>query len=346
MSTLQLSTSSRRRTFRECPRKHKLAYLDGWKTVRVSDALHVGTAFHLGLEHWWQDAPHAAAALEHVEGKGRDPFEQARIDAMLVGYHYRWIGDRKRYRVIGVEIPFEGPLLNPDTGETAINWRFAGKVDGLAVENVTNETIVVEHKTTSDAIEGDDADYWQKLSMDDQCSAYTVGATFLGHEPRYVLYDVARKPALKPLKATPPEKRKRKKNGDWYAWVRLEDETPAAYFKRLVDELLDKPERYYQRKLIPRDDYQLREFMRDTWALTKQMDAAFLDDLHPRNPDACHRFGRCGFYDICSLGLDPAEHPDRWERKTSQNEELETDDDGHDDDWFAEFDPGREAAHA
>lgn len=345
MSTLQLSTSSRRRTFRECARKHQLAYLEGWKPVRISDALHVGTAFHVGLEHWWRsDAGPCDEALASVADSGRDEYEQARIDAMLVGYHHRWKSDRSKYSVIFVEAGFEGPLVNPDTGETAINWRFAGKIDALVRDLTMDETIIVEHKTTSDAIEGDDADYWQKLTMDDQCSAYAVGATFLGHEPRYVLYDVARKPSLKPYLATPEDKRKRKKNGEWYANVRLKDETPSEHFDRLVSELTTKPDKYYQRKLIPRDDYQLREFMRDTWALTKLMDAAHLDGLHPRNPDSCNRYGRCWAFDICSLGLNPAEHPDRYERKTSQNEELENDDDG--DDWFAEFDQAREAPNA
>lgn len=345
--TLQLSTSSRRGTFRLCPKKHELAYIDGWKTVTTSTALRIGTAVHTGLEAWWVD-PFPESALNAVSGAAKDEYEQAKLDAMLIGYHEKWKSEAKHYEVIGVELGFEAPMLHHKTLDSFISWGIAGKIDGLVIDKRTRETVIVEHKTCSEEIEGDDANYWQKLTMDDQCSAYVVGANALGYDPSTIIYDVIRKPSIRPRMATPVEKRRKKKNGDYYANVRLDDETAQEYHERVLEDIRSRPSHYYQRRSVPRMASQVKAFMQDTWDLTQLMDFSEASGIAPRNPDACFKYGRaCGFYDICTLGLDPEDHPDRWVKKTSQNEELEEEknDDG-DDDWFAEFDPGRTAAHA
>lgn len=66
---------------------------------------------------------------------------------------------------------------------------------------------VVEHKSTSLDI-GEGSPYWKRLILDGQISNYNTGTRALGHEPVGVLYDVIRKPTLRPLKATPLEERK------------------------------------------------------------------------------------------------------------------------------------------
>jgi hypothetical protein len=69
--------------------------------------------------------------------------------------------------------------------------------------------LVVEHKTTSSDI-GPGSAYWAKLTLDTQVSAY-LGA----HEGvEGMLYDVIRKPGIRPYKATPPADRKYTKAKD------------------------------------------------------------------------------------------------------------------------------------
>lgn len=66
--------------------------------------------------------------------------------------------------------------------------------------------IVVEHKTAGEDI-SPGALYWRKLTLDSQCSNYFVLARALGYEPEELLYDVVRKLAIEPLRATPEEER-------------------------------------------------------------------------------------------------------------------------------------------
>lgn len=73
---------------------------------------------------------------------------------------------------------------------------------------------VVEHKTANADI-GPGTTYWKRLVLDGQVSTYLPGTRALGHaDVRGVLYDVIRKPTIRPLKATPPEQREYTKPRD------------------------------------------------------------------------------------------------------------------------------------
>ena len=73
---------------------------------------------------------------------------------------------------------------------------------------------VVEHKTANADI-GPGTTYWKRLVLDGQVSTYLPGTRALGHaDVRGVLYDVIRKPTIRPLKATPVEQREYTKPRD------------------------------------------------------------------------------------------------------------------------------------
>ena len=86
-------------------------------------------------------------------------------------------------------------------------------------------TVLIEHKTSSADIE-DGSAFWKRLRLDSQSSNYLTGSKAVGFDPKAVLFDVIRKPRIKPLKATPVESRKYKKDGGLYANQRENDETP------------------------------------------------------------------------------------------------------------------------
>ena len=67
--------------------------------------------------------------------------------------------------------------------------------------------VVVEHKTTSEEI-ALGSPYWKRLELDAQVTKYLGGARALGYDPQHVLYDVIRKPRIRPMLATPVEARK------------------------------------------------------------------------------------------------------------------------------------------
>ncbi len=320
-----LLTNSRFRCRRECHRKHHIQYVEGWRPVRASEAMFFGTLAHTGLEAWWKaGADRLGAALEAVQNGAWDAYQQAAVEELLAGYELRWghLMDEGRFEVIAIEETFTVPMINPATGGVSRTWAFAGKVDGIIRDCQTGALFLLEHKTTGDTICDPAALYWQKLAMDYQVSHYFIGAEALGHEVAGCLYDVLLRPQLRPYKATPEEKRKYKKDGALYGNQRAEDETPDAYRIRVREDIEDKPEKYFQRRDVFRTDSDIQDYLFDAWAEGRSMREAELAGRAPRNPEACHRFGTCSFWDICANGLKPEDDPDRFERVEDVHPEL------------------------
>lgn len=322
-----LLTVSRMRTWRNCRRKHRLEYLEGWRPKVEGEALRGGRIGHVGLEAWW-GAEHGVrldAALGAIEGRVDDPYERVAMEELLTGYDRQWAAGMDRYEVLAVEESFTLPLINPETGAASRTWLLAGKVDGVLRDLVTDQVVLLEHKLTAESFASDADTWWLKLGMDAQVSHYYLGAESLGHRPEGCLYDVLLRPRLRPLKATPPEKRKYKANGVLYANQRDRDETPEEYGARVRADIAENPAKYFQRRVIPRTDNDLREYLADTWAEGRMMREAEISGRAPRSPEACHRFGQCWAWDHCANGLRLEDHPEAFERLEDVHPELELD---------------------
>lgn len=320
-----LLTISRLRTRRECQRKHKLMYLDGWRPVTPGEALRFGSLLHTGLEAWWKydRTDRLAVALAAIKGRGIDPFEQVAAEALLAGYNARW-GSDDRYEVIAVEEVFFVPLLNPQTGASSRTWVLAGKLDAVLLDRETDRKLLLEHKTSTDNIANPTDPFWLKLGMDGQISHYYLGAEGKGHSAEGCLYDVLLRPRQEPLKATPVEKRKYKqKTGELYANQRDRDETPEEYQARICADIESDFNKYFQRREIARTQRDIVEYLGDVWDEGRMMRDAELAERAPRNPEACHRFGQCWAWDICAYGLNPADHPEKFQKLEDVHPELE-----------------------
>ena len=153
--------------------------------------------------------------------------------------------------------------------------------------------VVVEHKTTSaDITPG--SPYWRRLALDAQVSLYLGGAGSL-------LYDVIKKPSLRPLRATPVEARRYTKAGTLYAAQREADETPDAYEARLLADIAQHPDAYYQRGTVVRTEEEAQEAGRDVWMTARMIRESRYLDAWPRNPSACDAYGRtCDYWPVCS----------------------------------------------
>lgn len=250
-----------------------------------------------------------------------DPFDLARAEAMLRGYHARWCDEA--YEVIAVEAEFRAPLINPETGASSRTWQRGGKLDVVVREASGPRRLgVVEHKTASEDITPG-SPYWRKLRMDGQVSGYFLGADALGFPAEFCLYDVLAKPALRPYKATPIEDRKFKKDGTLYASQRTEDETPEAFRDRCLEAIIADPNAYFRRGEVVRLEAEAEEALFDDWQTAQQMREGERLRRFPRNPDACFKWGRaCDFFDVCS-GEASIEDPARFRRSEHVNPELE-----------------------
>jgi len=312
---MEYVTASRLRALRKCARLDRYRYADGWRSRRDPEALTLGTLVHRGLEAWWQHGT-LEAAFAAMQPPAEDWSVQIRAEEMLRGYHERW--HPNEYQVAGVEEEFDVPLLDPDTFEPHPTFRLAGKIDARI--RTAEGVMVVEHKTSSEDI-GPASDYWLRLHMDPQLSAYMIGAESFGESPVGCLYDVLRKPAIRPLAATPVENRKYTKDGRLYANQREQDETPDEYRARVRGAITAD---YYVRREIPRIESQIADFLADAVAEVNTLAFRSAAGIAPRNPDACFQMGRCPFWVCCSTGSDPSDHEDMFERSDRVHAELST----------------------
>lgn len=390
MADRSLLTNSRIAKFRGCPRSHYLAYTLGYRAVRSALPLRFGTAGHRALEAYWRARMvHGStrdqwidAALASLRSNPEElvPHDHAKLRAMVLGYFATW--SAWDLEVLGVEVEFTSPLLNPETGGRSQTYDLAGKMDALVRSRRTNAIAIVEHKFTSSSAEVGSA-YRERLAIDSQIDQYFAGAHALGHEAQYVLYDVLTKPALRPLAATPLDKRvlvrekvrlEKPKVGkyarppsladeskDDYAarcvaargayalrksealaahatrvkeaaslapsrlkkGQRAEDETPDEYEARLIEAIQKDPSRYYQVVRVPRLEEREREHAFDVWQIGRSIADAERMNRHPRNADACFRYGApCEFWSVCTNAAS-IDDPYRYRKASSVHEELD-----------------------
>lgn len=212
---MHLLTSSRIKQRRTCPRADWHRYEQGLVSVAPeSGSTALGTAVHSGLESWWTAwqttdglgaLDGAMCALQASECLQGDAFTMAKASAMMLAYDARWSRWAATVTVLGVEVPFRTALRHPISGVAARTWAVAGKID-LIVRLADGRVALADHKTTSaDARSG--SDYSRRLTLDPQVSTYFLGCEALGMPADLALWDVLRKPDVRPLLATPAESR-------------------------------------------------------------------------------------------------------------------------------------------
>lgn len=285
----------------------------------------------------------ALAALDaHVAANPwRDPDAAAVIGAkvrgLMVGYDARW-GDAEWALEGEPEQVIHLPLINPETGRTSRTFTQAGKFDGIV--SGYGKRLLLEHKSASEDIADPSATYWRRLAIDSQVSSYMLKSWQAGEKLDGALYDVIRKPAIRPKKLAKADLAEISAKGtycgfevapaEYEAVLRGQgDETPYLYSLRVASEALAEPDRYYQRRMIPRLDDDVAEYAVELWAVADEIRLARVSGRHFRNSSACMEFSRpCEYLGICS-GYD---QPDsgNWQRAADVHSELPGVDDGRD----------------
>lgn len=324
MEQKQTLTNSSLTTFKTCPRKFELQYVMGYVPAKDSEPLRFGRLFHGALEAW-------ALAKENkcelgmqrirdlsAESQDVDPYMQAKAVALLEGYHARYKDEP--YTLVAAEQQFRAPLLNPDTAQASRLFDLEGVIDRI-VQDMSGRVLILETKTTADDI-SQDSDYWRRLGMDSQVSGYYLGAEALGLHIETCLYDVIKKPELRPYKSTPVEKRQYKKDGTLYASQRETDETPDEYLERLRTDIASRPDYYYARREVPRSANDLAEYLSDAWQISQSLRAFQLKGKFPRYVNACTTvMGTCQYFRFCSNQAS-LEDTTLFRKKENMHEEL------------------------
>lgn len=309
---LELLTESRAEVAERCKREEKLRYVDGLIPRTIAEGMRFGTLGHHALEAWWKactlDPPignerlvDAIMAARTKATPASDAFEVAKLEALLEGYDARW--GAEQFEVLGVELEFRAPLVNPATGAPSRTFERAGKMDVVARQ--AGRVVIIEHKFPGEDIAPGSV-FWSTLRIAGQSSGYIRGAESLGYrDVAGVIYDAVRRPALEPLKATPVEQRKYTKAtktepSRLYANQRERDETVDEYRNRVRADIAENPDKYYQRGTVVRLERDLLEHDGERWFLGQTLREHHRLGLAPRTVGACRRYGSmCSYFPLC-----------------------------------------------
>jgi len=290
----KILTNSQRKTFFKCPKKWHFENVICRRPIDENAALAFGTAFHKFLEKWWL----GAVSSEGFEALN-NAFEQAKLNAMIEAYESVWGSHHIDFSEAQTEVKFSIPI-KANVKDSA--WNYEGKIDAV-VEHEGNAWLV-EHKTTSmDIALG--SDYWQRLEIDGQIEGYIFGyAKSTGIVPAGVIYDVAKKPQIRPL-------RQDKDN----------PETPEEYEARCYETIMKEPDKYLVRQKIYKTADKIAEFEKTLYHSARMIDYAVNNSFFPANADGCKVFGTCPYFDVCSSN---AEIADNYRfQDTTPNPELQ-----------------------
>ena len=288
----QILTHSRLACFRACPRRHWMRYELGLVPERDRVVLRVGSAFHLALDTHAKRGDVDAALSQALD----DPYDLALVAAMVHGHTHRY--GAAPLEPIASELPFDLPLRNPATGAASTVWRLAGVIDRI-VRLPDGRVALMECKTTSQDF-SPGGDYWVRLRLDPQLSIYVLAARRLGYDIDTILYDVTRRPQLRPYRATPEASRKYRANGRLYANQRAEDESPEAFAVRVATDIDARPDHYFVRMEIARLDQDLADCAAELWQQQKTLRAAQRAGSWYRNPGSCFAPWPCAYLPICA----------------------------------------------
>lgn len=263
--------------------------------MRTSDAkaISVGKTMHGALEVYWKtdgSLEAAVAWLQSNAAKLEEP-DACRVIGMLTHY----APPVEEYDVISVEESFAVPIINPRTGRQSRRYTLTGKTDGVLRRKSDGTIWVLEHKTTSEEIQGF-GPYWQRLAIDHQIAYYMLATGASG-----VLYDVLRKPAIRPCKG----------------------ETMDEFAARCVSVIGSEREKYYQFREVRKTADDIREAAEDLWQQAQLLAHSERNQFFPRNANACRGlYGTCPFLDVCT-GSARIDDDTLFRTKSATHEELQ-----------------------
>lgn len=164
----------------------------------------------------------------------------ATVGGLLAAYYQHYGKDERKVHLL-TEQKFDHAIA-------PTFFRAQGKIDKLA--RIKNRGYaLVEYKTTGDSI-APDSEYWLRLKFNPQLLQYRLAAQGLGYQVDEVIYDVVRKPSIRPRQIVKTVKKKKVKTL----------ETPEQFYERLVKDCMSRPDFYFARQEVSVLDSDVREF--------------------------------------------------------------------------------------
>lgn len=271
----------------------------------------------------------ALAAISNVDAATTDiALIVAKCRGLMRGYDARWIG--AGLGVDAVECLVQSELYNPETERRSRSFTVAGKLDTTLRDG--SRRLVVDHKTTSEDISDPNSPYWRQLAIEGQASHYMLLEWLNGRKADGALWDVVRKPGISPKKLAKSDVKATTMlktycgtpvSAETIAEMQAnERETFEMYEMRLAQDCIsERPQWYFQRRIVPRLDAELHEYATELWEHSQELLHARRFNRHARNSGACMMYhSPCKFLGICS-GHDTTDS-ENWQRKAQVRVEL------------------------
>lgn len=331
-ANIEVLTHSRIQSFKRCRRRHWFEYEIGMRPSTDAKALRMGTAYHDGLEQLHQGngitAAIQAAWASYENTPANSPafddtsygwgIEYETVARLLSGYDWYWTGQSLEF--ITVEMPFRIPLRNPKSNRASRRFTLAGKIDGI-VRLRPDSDAVAENKLLGESLDSDSS-LWRRLRIDQQVSIYLYAARQLGANVDTVLYNVTRKPTIRPEKVPLLDKEGLKvvldTNGERVmtkqGTPRQTGDTSLGYVlqsrpmlisewgDKLTEDIAARPNFYYARREVPRTDDEIASVVQELWELSQTIGDAQKHNRWYRTVthDTCQF---CPFYGPCTEGF-------------------------------------------
>lgn len=268
-----LLTHSSITAFKACPKKFYWRYVCEVEAKVRPEALLLGQAIHEFLEAHYRQIP-------YTPPDNLTPKSLAILRGVMEGYPVMYLDDCDLFEPLALEKVIRGEIINIETGRSARDFSFSGKIDGLIVlkKDVegfkAGDLLLLEHKSASRIDEA----YFERLQLDSQLRLYALFLSReLGTPIAGTLFNVLVKPGLR-----------QKKN-----------ESEAAYHQRLRLEM-DWPEQY-NRRYLRLSDYRLQEIQRELWDMKNLISQAQREGVYTMNTASCHDYHRlCDYWPLCT----------------------------------------------
>ena len=354
-------THSSEQAFKTCPRMYYWQYELGWRPERDKKPLRMGSAGHVGIDVLAQDAApaQAVAAVEAVDDFYSDRLAEATtwteavqgqydlamecetVKCLVAGYATAWA--ESRVEIIESEKVFNLAIVNPETGRSSRTFRQAGKRDRIG-RLPDDRLVLMETKFVGQDITPG-SDFWQMAAISSQISKYILAAREDGHNIEGAMYDVVRKPTIKPTPVPLLDEHKEhivldrwgkrvytkqgppRKTGDANRGFVLQTQPmkPSQWRWKLGQDIKERPDFYYQRREIPRLDADLDEYRHELWWLAEAVRHCKTSGHWFRNCGACTRYNTlCRYYPLCAGEVDTtAGVPAGFRQASVAHEELQ-----------------------
>lgn len=322
-----LVTNSSMSCFKSCRQKYYWSYEKGWRPDIEKAPLRIGSIVHKGLDLLGKNVE-IDRVLDVIEtmyaekitddNEYKLDIECATVLCLVEGYHKVWANSQ--IQIIESETSFDLHIINPN-GNAMTSFRQAGKRDRIC-KLPDSRIALMETKTCSQDI-GPGSEYRNILAINQQISMYVNAAQAEGKQIDTTLYDCIRKPTIQPcavaltddkgLKIVLDESGNRvmkmtgdkgpRQTGDTAKCYTLQTRAmkPKEWMEKLMADIAERPEFYYQRFEVARLQDDLEAFNVELWMIAKDIGDCRRLGRWYRNTSNCRIFNSlCPYYVLCA----------------------------------------------